>query len=104
MTIPPASSEALARARAAAVEVRQRRSAVKEAVRERRMSIADALDLAETDDVVAHIRVYELLKSVPRVGEKRAHDIMERHGIAEGRRLRGLGKHQVAGLKAEFDQ
>ncbi|MGJ3509723.1 integration host factor, actinobacterial type [Enemella sp. A6] len=103
MTIPPASSEALARARAAAVEVRQRRSEIKDAIRARRMTVGEVLDLCRSDDVVAHIRVYELLKAVPRVGDKRAHDIMDRLGIAEGRRLRGLGKHQIAGLKAEFE-
>ncbi|NLT30060.1 MAG: 30S ribosomal protein S13, partial [Propionibacterium sp.] len=85
------------------VEVRQRRSEVKDAIRARRMSVGEALDLSEVDDVVAHIRVYELLKAVPRVGDKRANEIMERHGIADGRRLRGLGKHQIAGLKAEFE-
>jgi hypothetical protein len=28
--------------------------------------------------------------------------VMERLDIATNRRLRGLGRHQVAGLKAEF--
>lgn len=103
MSISPASPDALAEARAAALRARQRRSEVKQALRERRISIASVLDLAETDDVIAHIRVLEILKAIPRVGDKRAHAVMDRLGIADGRRLRGLGKHQISGLKAEFE-
>ena len=39
-----------------------------------------------------------------RVGEKRAALVMERRDIAPNRRIRGLGRHQVAGLKAEFSE
>lgn len=102
MSISPASPDALAEARASALRARQRRSAVKQAIKDRTMSVGNVLDLAETDDVIAHIRVIEILKAIPRVGDKRAHAVMERLGIADGRRLRGLGKHQISGLKAEF--
>ncbi len=66
------------------------------------VSLGVALDLAAADDVLAHVKVVDLLKSVPRVGDKRAADVMERLDIAPNRRIRGLGRHQVAGLKAEF--
>ncbi len=52
--------------------------------------------------MLAHVKVVDLLKALPRVGEKRAAEIMERLEIAPNRRVRGLGRHQVAGLKAEF--
>ena len=58
--------------------------------------------LAQADDVLAHVKVVDLLKSLPRVGEKRATAVMEKLDIAPNRRIRGLGRHQVAGLKAEF--
>ena len=57
---------------------------------------------AANDDVLAHVKVVDLLKSLPRVGEKRAAAVMERLDIAPNRRIRGLGRHQIAGLKAEF--
>jgi len=53
--------------------------------------------------VLAHVKVVDLLKAMPRVGDKRAAEIMERLEIAANRRVRGLGRHQVAGLKAEFE-
>ena len=52
--------------------------------------------------MLAHVKVVDLLKALPRVGEKRAAQVMERLEIAPNRRIRGLGRHQVAGLKAEF--
>lgn len=52
--------------------------------------------------MLAHVKVVDLLKALPRVGEKRAALVMERLEIAANRRIRGLGRHQLAGLKAEF--
>lgn len=60
------------------------------------------LDLAEYDDVIAHAKVIDVLKALPRVGTVRAGKVMERLDIAANRRLRGLGKHQTAALIAEF--
>ena len=65
-------------------------------------TLADVLALAETDDVVAHTKVVDVLKSLPRVGAVRAERVMNRLDIAPNRRLRGLGKHQSAALIAEF--
>ena len=58
--------------------------------------------LAGQDDVLAHVKVVDLLKSLPRVGERRATAVLEKLDIAANRRVRGLGRHQIAGLKAEF--
>ena len=57
---------------------------------------------SEDDDVVAHTKVVDVLKSLPRVGAVRATKVMERLDIAPNRRLRGLGIHQTAALIAEF--
>ena len=65
-------------------------------------SLADVLAEAAQDDVIAHTKVVDVLKSLPRVGAVRATKVMERLDIAANRRLRGLGKHQVAALIAEF--
>ena len=65
-------------------------------------SLADVLAEAADDDVIAHAKVIDVLKALPRVGEVRARKVMERLDIAANRRLRGLGKHQTAALIAEF--
>jgi hypothetical protein len=102
VTIPQLTTEQLEAARAAATEARRRRADLKSKVRSGNLSLSAALDIAAGDDVLAHVKVVDLLKALPRVGEKRAGLVMERLDIASNRRIRGLGRHQVAGLKAEF--
>lgn len=102
MSIPQLTAEQLQAARAAATQARRARAELKARVRSGALSLGEALDVAATDDVLAHVKVVDLLKSLPRVGEKRASAVMEKLDIAANRRLRGLGRHQVAGLKAEF--
>lgn len=102
MTIPQLTTEQLQAARTAATEARRRRAELKAKVRTGEFSLSKALDVAADDDVLAHVKVVDLLKALPRVGEKRAAMVMERLDIAANRRIRGLGRHQVAGLKAEF--
>lgn len=102
MTIPPLSNEQRSQARHAATEARRRRAEIKDGLRTGRHSLAEVLELAEHDDVVAHTKVVDVLRSLPRVGAVRAEKIMDRLDIAPNRRLRGLGKHQAAALVAEF--
>ncbi len=102
MAIPQLTTEQLQAARAAATQARRRRAELKAKVRSGALTLSQALDVAGADDVLAHVKVVDLLKSLPRVGEKRAAAVMERLDISANRRIRGLGRHQIAGLKAEF--
>ena len=102
VAIPPLSDEQRQQARHAATEARRRRAEVKQALRAGERTLAEVLGQAEQDDVVAHTKVVDVLKSLPRVGAVRATKVMERLDIAANRRLRGLGKHQIAALIAEF--
>lgn len=102
MSIPQLTTEQLQAARAAATQARRVRADLKSKVRTGALTLSQALDEAGNDDVLAHVKVVDLLKSLPRVGEKRAAAVMERLDIAANRRIRGLGRHQIAGLKAEF--
>lgn len=102
MTIPPLSDEQRQQARSAATEARRRRAETKQSLRTGEATLAEVLDLAENDDVIAHAKVVDVLKALPRVGAVRAARVMERLDIAPNRRLRGLGKHQSAALVAEF--
>jgi hypothetical protein len=102
VTIPPLSDEQRQQARNAATEARRRRAEIKQSLRSGDSTLADVLALAEKDEVVAHAKVIDVLKSLPRVGVVRAGKVMDRLDIAANRRLRGLGKHQTAALIAEF--
>jgi hypothetical protein len=102
VTIPPLSNEQRSQARDAATEARRRRAEIKDGLRTGRYSLPEVLELAEHDDVVAHTKVVDVLRSLPRVGAVRAAKIMDRLDIAPNRRLRGLGKHQAAALVADF--
>lgn len=102
MTIPPLSDEQRQQARHAATEARRRRAAIKQRLRTGELSLAEVLEAAKTDDVVAQAKVVDVLMAIPRVGAVRAHRVMDRLDIAANRRLRGLGHHQAAGLLAEF--
>lgn len=102
MSVPQLSDEQRRAARTAATAARRRRAELKGRISSGEITLADALDVACADDVLASIPVAALLKAVPRVGEKRAAQVMERHEIAANRRVRGLGHRQLAGLKDEF--
>lgn len=102
MAIPTLSPEQLQSARSAATQARRARADFKNRLRRGELTLGQALDQAAGDDVLAHIKVVDLLKALPRVGEKRAAAIIERLDIAPNRRVRGLGRHQIAGLKKEF--
>jgi len=102
MAIPKLSEQELQAARQAATEARRTRAQFKESVREGKLTIREALDKASADDVLAHIKVVDLLKTQRRIGQIRAEEIMAKLSIAPTRRLRGLGKHQIDGLIEEF--
>jgi len=102
VTIPPLSDDQRQQARNAATEARRRRAEIKQSLRSGERTLTDVLELAEHDDVIAHTKVIDVLKALPRVGAVRAGRVMERLDIAANRRLRGLGKHQTAALLAEF--
>jgi DNA uptake protein ComE-like DNA-binding protein len=87
---------------AKAAEARRVRAEVKNRLKHSGASLREVLDQAATDDAVAKIKVVDLLQSLPGVGKVRAQQVMERVGIAESRRLRGLGPKQVEALLEEL--
>ena len=78
MSIPQLTTEQLEAARAAATVARRARADLKSKVRSGELSLGQALDAASGDEVLAHVKVVDLLKALPRVGEKRAALVMER--------------------------
>jgi hypothetical protein len=81
---------------------RRERAEVKNKLKHGGTSLSEVLKEGQTDDIVGKMKVSALLESLPGVGKVRAKQIMERLGIAESRRVRGLGANQRANLEREF--
>ena len=99
MALPPLTPEQRAAALEKAAEARQVRAEVKNRLKRSGASIGEVIALGQNDDIIGKMKVSALLESMPGVGKVRAAEIMERLGIAENRRVRGLGTHQIAALE-----
>lgn len=62
----------------------------------------EVIEQGQTNEVIGKMRVIDLLQALPGLGKVRAAQVMERLGIAESRRVRGLGVNQIAALAKEF--
>lgn len=95
---PEERALALAKAKAA----RQRRATIKSKVKEGSLTIHQVIELARTDEVIAKMRVLELVESISGVGKIRGKALLERLDISLTRRIQGLGKHQMNDLISQF--
>jgi predicted flap endonuclease-1-like 5' DNA nuclease len=102
MALPPLTPDERAAALEKGTRMRKERAEVKASLKKGAVSLSEVLKDAKTSDVTGKIKVSDLLKSMPGVGEVRARQLMEQIGIAETRRARGLGAQQYAALEAEF--
>ncbi|MDI2098075.1 guanylate kinase [Ruicaihuangia caeni] len=99
MTPPDVDRAAASRA---AVAARRARAEVKRAIATRARSPLEVAEKAWNDPAAtaeASLRVRELLSSIPTLGPTRTARIMERLGIAESKRLGGLGVRQRVRLR-----
>jgi transposase len=81
---------------------RRARAEVKNRLKHSGGSITEVLQQGQENDVIGKMRVVDLLQSMPGLGKVRARQMMERLGISESRRVRGLGNNQLAALEREF--
>jgi transposase len=102
VALPPLTPEQRSAALVKAAEARKIRAEVKNRLKHSGGSLSEVLRRGQTDPVVGKMRVTALLESMPGVGKVRARQIMERLGISESRRVRGLGANQAAALEREF--
>ncbi|WP_421084135.1 integration host factor, actinobacterial type [Rothia nasimurium] len=98
MPLQPLTEEQRAAAREKAKKARITRAEIKDAVKNKKITIAEVLKRADADEAVARLKVTDLLTSLPGVGEVRTENILKDLNIAESRRLRGLGIHQRKAL------
>ncbi len=93
MNPPPLTSEQRKKALAKAAVVRRGRAEIKADLSDRRLTMSELLERTD-DPLVGGMKVSAVLLALPGIGKKRAGRLMERVGIIENRRLRGLGKRQ----------
>lgn len=103
MALPPLTPEQRAAALDKAAKARRERAEIKNRLKHSGGSLAEVLSEAQSNDVIGKMKVSALLESMPGVGRVRARQIMDRIGISETRRVRGLGANQVSALEQEFD-
>ena len=102
MALPPLTPEQRAAALEKAAEARRARAEIKNKLKYSQGSLKEVIEQGQKDDVVGKLKVVSLLESLPGVGKVKAWAIMEEIGIAETRRVRGLGPHQSAALIERF--
>jgi hypothetical protein len=95
MALPPAlTPEARAAALAKAARARTARAELKTLLKMGSMTLREALDRAPEDEVIAKTKVLTILESLPKLGKVKSRRLMEEIGIAESRRVQGLGEQQ----------
>lgn len=102
MALPTLTPEQRQAALDKAASARRIRAEVKSRLKHSGATLSEVLAEAKANDIVAKLKVTDLLQSMPGVGKVRAKEIMDRIGIADSRRLRGLGPNQVSALVREF--
>jgi transposase len=100
--LPPLTPEQRQAALDKAAASRRERAEVKNRLKHSGASIVEVLRQGQDNEVIAKMRVLELLQSMPGLGKVRARQTMERLNISESRRVRGLGANQIAALEREF--
>lgn len=103
MQPPEITDEQREKALAKAAEARKLRAEIKELLKTGSITFPELLERADSDDLVSGIKVAAVLASMPGTGKIKAKRMMEAHGIAENRRIRGLGDKQRERLLDEFN-
>lgn len=99
MPRPPALTDGQRHAALAkAAEARRLRAGLKEQLKAGKIGLAEVFEQAETDPVVAGTKILKVLESLPGNGKVKSRRALEAAGIAESRRVRGVGPSQRARL------
>jgi len=104
VALPPLTPEQRAAALEKAAKARKERAEVENRLKRAATTLPAVLKDGQTDDVIGKMKVSALIESMPGVGKVRAKQMMERLGIAESRRVRGLGANQRTALENEFSE
>ena len=102
MALPQMTEEQRAQALEKAKETRRKRAEVREKIKDGKLTAKKALS-KRSDPIYGKIKVSQFIESFPGYGKAKAEKLMDEIGIAEGRRLSGLGEKQVAALIEALD-
>ena len=94
---PPISPEARAAALEKAAAARRQRAELKEKLKMGSITLAELFDQAD-DEAIGKMKVLAVLQSLPGLGKVKAGRTMKEIGIAESRRVKGLGANQRKAL------
>ena len=103
-TPPSLTAEQRAQALRRAAKARAVRAAVKADLKAGRTTVSRVFADARTVEPLASLRVKALLEALPGYGTARAAAVLAAAGIAETRRIRGLGPNQRTALLAAIGQ
>lgn len=93
MATPPIlTPEQRAAALAKAAQARAARADIKARLKMGSITLREALN--SDDENIGKLKVVSLLESLPGVGKVKARKLMEEVGIADNRRVQGLGEQQ----------
>jgi hypothetical protein len=98
---PQLTPEQREAALAKAAEARRARAELKEKLKMGSLTLSELL-AQDSNDTVGKMKVLAVLESLPGVGKVRARRAMEEIGIADSRRVRGLGEQQRKSLLEAF--
>ena len=95
MSLPPAlSPEARQAALEKAAVARRARAELKDRLKMGSLTLREVLDAGDKDDVVGKTKMLTILESLPGLGKVKARRLMDQIGIADTRRVKGLGDNQ----------
>jgi S13-like protein len=104
MPMPPSlTPEQRSAALEKAARARRERAELKEKLKMGSVSLESLLAKSGDDEIIGKMKVLAVLESLPGVGKVKARRTMDEIGIADTRRLRGLGEQQRKSLLASFN-
>ena len=98
MALPIMTPEQRAEALAKAAAMRKERAALKHNLKVGGITLAELLSRPDIDEI-GGMKVSAVLKALPGMGKVKTEQLMNRLGIAENRRVRGLTAKQRAALE-----
>lgn len=102
MALPTLTPEQRSAALEKAAAARKARAELRESLKSGEVTFEDLLAKIDSNELVAKTKVLYVLESLPKVGKIKAREIIADVGIAETRRLAGLGARQRTDLVARL--
>ena len=104
MAIPELTTEQRRENLAKAMELRKQRAELRAELGNGMLSVGDLIAIADRGDKAAGgMRVKQMISALPGYGLKRTQEIMRKIGIADNKRVGGLGVAQIRALMEKLD-